>query len=149
MKKPLGKATKAIIDVVIYVVIVGGIVYGLPRFLSWYLHTPYPMAAITSGSMWPVLKEGDLVFIHGGMKKEDLHVGDVVVWRDPNGTSFVIHRIVELGTNTLTTKGDANFTNDSPVPYANVVGRAVVLWGGVFHVPYLGSVTTYASKNLH
>ena len=48
-----------------YVVIVGGTVVGLPKALSWYLETPYPMAAITSGSMWPVLKEGDIVFVQG------------------------------------------------------------------------------------
>ena len=38
--------------------------------LSWYLDTPYPMAAITSGSMWPVLKEGSLVFIKSVKKKK-------------------------------------------------------------------------------
>ena len=88
------RGIKILINLFIYMAIVGAIVYGLPKFLSWSLNTPYPMAAITSGSMWPALNEGDLVFIKGGLKKEDLKEGDVVVYRNERGGSFTIHRIV-------------------------------------------------------
>lgn len=144
----LGKATKFAIDAVIYVVIVGGIVYGLPKFLSSALHTPFPMAAITSGSMWPQLKQGDMVFIRGGLTKNDVKVGDVVVWRSETGQGFVIHRVAELKEDTFVTKGDANFTNDPPVKYEQLVGKALT-WGAngaLVHLPYLGSITTYASQ---
>ena len=55
----------------------GVIIFGLPKFLSWSLDTPYPLASITSGSMWPALHEGDLVFIEG-VEKDELKVGDIV-----------------------------------------------------------------------
>jgi len=45
------KVGKFLLNLAIYLVIVFGILFGMPRFLVWYLHTPYPMAAITSGSM--------------------------------------------------------------------------------------------------
>ena len=126
--------------------IVGAIVYGLPKFLSWSLNTPYPMAAITSGSMWPALNEGDLVFIKGGLKKEDLKEGDVVVYRNERGGSFTIHRIVELSENDFTTKGDANFQEDKPTPYDQLIGKALTLSGKPLHIPYLGSITVIANN---
>ena len=61
----MSKTLSILKDFILYVVILATILFGVPRFLSWYLETPYPIAAITSGSMWPALKEGDLVFIEG------------------------------------------------------------------------------------
>ena len=136
---------KFIFNLIIYVLIVGGLVFGLPRLLSWSLNTPYPMAAITSGSMWPVLNEGDLVFIKG-VPREVLKVGDVIVFRNESGPGFTIHRIVELDEKTLTTKGDANFDNDAPVKYENVIGRALTWGKGPAHIPYLGSITVAANN---
>ena len=46
----------------VYLVLIVVIVVGVPKFLSWYLDTDSPMAAITSGSMWPELKKGDLIY---------------------------------------------------------------------------------------
>ncbi|MEK7630863.1 MAG: signal peptidase I [Patescibacteria group bacterium] len=132
-----------LLNLAVYVAIVAGVLFGLPRFLSWYLHTPYPMAAITSGSMWPVLHTGDLVFIEG-VGKGDLRIGDIVVWKNPSG--FTIHRVVRLGENTLVTKGDANFTEDDPVKYEDVVGRTHQVWGKNARIPYLGHITMYASQ---
>jgi signal peptidase I len=133
-----------IINFLIYVAIVAGLVLGLPELLSWRLGTPYPMAAITSGSMWPALREGDLVFIQGA-EKSDLAVGDVVVYRNDGGPGFTIHRIVRLDEETFTTKGDANFENDKPVPYGRLVGRNLTVLGKPARLPYLGSITVVAS----
>jgi signal peptidase len=126
-----------------YFAIVGVLLYGLPRFLTWYLETPYTMAAITSGSMWPALNEGDLVFIQG-VNREDLKVNDIVVWRNPGG--FTIHRVVKLNDDTLVTKGDANFTEDVPVKYSDVVGRTYKVFGANARLPYFGMISVYANK---
>jgi signal peptidase I len=139
------KIGKFFLNVVIYFAIVGALLYGLPRFLSWKLETPYPMAAITSGSMWPALKQGDLVFIQGVKGKEELHEGDVVVWQNANG--FTIHRVVELREDTLVTKGDANFSEDAPVSYDDVIGKTVEIFGRHARLPYLGMVSVYAGRN--
>jgi len=132
-----------ILNTAVYIGIVAGLLFGLPRFLTWYLETPYPMAAITSGSMWPALHEGDLVFIEG-IKKEEIREGDVVVWRNPNG--FTIHRVVRLDEDTFVTKGDANFNEDSPVRYEDVVGRTYQVFGKNARIPYFGMITVYANK---
>ena len=138
------KTLKVFLNISIYVIIVVGTVYGLPKFLSWFLNTPYPMAAITSGSMWPALKEGDLIFIEG-VAREELAVGDVVVYRNHDGGTFTIHRIAELHENELMTKGDANFNKDSPIAYEDVIGRAVAVRGRYVRLPHLGSITVMAN----
>jgi len=142
IKKAIVRST---INIVTYIVIVGVVVVGLPKFLSWSLNTPYPMAAITSGSMWPVLKEGDLVFIQG-VSRSELKVGDIIVYRNADGAGFTIHRITKLKEDTLITKGDANFMDDSPVKYENVVGRSYQIFGKYARLPYLGFVTVYATR---
>ena len=132
-----------IVNIGIYIAIVVALLYGLPRFLSWYLETSYPIAAITSGSMWPALRQGDLVFIQH-VSREDLKVGDIVVWQNPNG--FTIHRVKELRENGLVTRGDANFTDDPPVQYEDVIGRTYQIAGKNARLPYFGMITVYASK---
>lgn len=137
------RVLRFLLNIGMYAVVVGGLLWGLPRFLTWYLETPYPMAAITSGSMWPALNEGDLVFIEG-VAKEDITEGDIVVWRNPDG--FTIHRVVRLNDTTLVTKGDANFTEDAPVRYEDVIGRTHKIFGFHARLPYFGMITVYAHK---
>ena len=129
---------KGFFNVVLYVAIVVGIMWGVPQLLSWNLGTPYPIAAITSGSMWPALKKGDVVLIKY-IPKEEMRVGDIVVWRNEKG--FTIHRVVTLDEQTLTTKGDANFSEDAPVHYGDVVWRTVMFQGTPFRIPYVGFVS--------
>lgn len=144
-KKPKKKAKSFLVNFLVYVLIVGGIVFGLPRFLTWALKTPYPMAAITSGSMWPALKEGDLVLIRGISDSSEIQVGDIIVFQNRSNNTLTIHRVVKLG-DKITTKGDANFTEDAPVDFADVIGETLVLRGKPIRIPYLGSVTVFASS---
>lgn len=137
---------KSIVNIASYFVIIFGIVFGLPKFLTWSLNTPYPMAAITSGSMWPALKQGDLVFVQGVSKKEDVAIGDVVVYKNNINNTFTIHRITTLNADTFVTKGDANFTEDAPAPYKDLVGKNVMVFNMPVRIPYLGFVTMYATN---
>ena len=132
-----------IFNLIIYIAIVGGVVIGFPRVLSWYLDTPYPMAAITSGSMWPALKEGSLVFIKS-VDKSEIKVGDIVVYKNDKG--FTIHRVAELRENDLTTKGDANFQKDAPAKYEDIIGKTLTVWGKPFAIPYLGLISVAANS---
>ena len=142
------KILKITLEFCIYVVIVGAVVWGMPTYLSHKFNTKYPFAAITSGSMWPVLKTGDLVFIKH-VAKEDIKLGDIVVWQNPAGNGFTIHRVVALATTTLTTKGDANFSEDTPVLYGAVIGRTLTRSAqpGVkpVRVPYLGYISMWSA----
>lgn len=130
-------------EAIIWVAVFGVVVWGLPRALSVWLKTPYPLASVTSSSMWPVLKRGDLILIEGVLKEEFV-VGDIVVWKNAEG--FTIHRVTALNQKTLVTKGDGNFEDDAPVLYEDVVGRAFKIRGKPARVPYLGFVTITLSK---
>jgi signal peptidase I len=182
-----------------------GVIFGLPKFLSWALNTDFPMAAITSGSMWPSLKEGDLVFIQGledgekdswrmefngiqipamvfsikdekrnleetlvsenlelrdsslipsfaiSLKKEaksykNINTGDIVVYRNRSNNTFTIHRVIKLNEDSFVTKGDANFQEDAPARYEDLIGRALTLFSKPVHIPYLGSITVFANN---
>ena len=144
------KIARGLFDLAIYIAIVVSILYGMPKFLSWSLDTPYPMAAITSGSMWPALKEGDLVIIKGAREKKDITVGDIVVFRNGSGSdtknAFMIHRVIAIRDEVMVTKGDANFDEDSPVPYENLIGKAFNFRGKPVRLPFLGSITVVASN---
>jgi len=141
------KTTKKIIGWVCYLAVLVGLVVGTPRLLSFALKTPYPMASITSSSMWPALKRGDLVFIKGVGSRGNIEVGDVIVYN--NSLGFTIHRVVELNQETLITKGDANNTPDAPVKYGEVIGRAVKWGEEPFRIPWLGHISILLNKNLN
>ncbi|MFH1956671.1 MAG: signal peptidase I [Patescibacteria group bacterium] len=138
------KFFKKLIGWIIYIAILAGLVLGIPRALSHYLNTQYPMASITSGSMWPVLKKGDLVFIKGVNDKKDIQEEDIVIYNNREG--FTIHRIVSMGATTITTKGDANKTMDSPVKYEEIVGKTVNFKGKPLRIPYLGNISMILMK---
>ncbi|PIR98909.1 signal peptidase I [Candidatus Collierbacteria bacterium CG10_big_fil_rev_8_21_14_0_10_44_9] len=129
-----------------YVVIIGGIVFGLPKFLVWKLNTQYPMAAITSGSMWPVLKQGDMVFIKGIQSSDQVQVGDIIVFRNRANGTLTIHRVIKLG-DKITTKGDANFSEDAPVDYKDVIGETLN-WSSnkPVRIPKMGSITIFTKS---
>lgn len=149
MEQKKKKIIKFALNALVYILIIGGITVGLPKFLSWFLDTPYPMATITSGSMWPALKEGDLVFIQGVHDKSDIDVGDIIVFRNRQNNTFTIHRVAALKQDTLTTKGDANFSEDIPIGYEDVIGKTVALFGYQARIPHAGLITVYANKKLN
>ncbi len=140
------KALSIIFEILLYAVIAGGVLWGLPTFLSWKLDTPHPIAGVTSASMWPALRRGDLILIEG-VAPSELEEGDIVVWRHEGG--FTIHRVVALNQKTLVTKGDGNFDEDKPVRYEDIVGRAVEMRGKPFRIPYLGFVTITVQKHIN
>ena len=94
---------------------------------------------IRGGSMEPAVPRGALVLVTDGPDRA-LATGDVVSFREPNGT-VVTHRIADIGGPVagdvlLTTKGDANTSIDpAATPAAHVIGRVAVA------LPVLGFVS--------
>jgi signal peptidase len=144
-RRKKSRAKSIVLNTIVYFLIVGGIIFGLPRALSSVLNTSFPMAAITSGSMWPDLKVGSLVFIEG-IDGHEVQVGDIIVYQNRKNNTFTIHRVVKLNENTLVTKGDANFKDDEPISYSDIIGRTVEVFGKPARIPYLGSITVFASN---
>lgn len=130
---------------ILYFAVLAGLIWGIPRGLSYILKTEYPMASITSGSMWPALKRGDLVLIKGISSKEEVEIGDIIVYKNPMG--FTIHRVIRLNEQTLVTKGDANNVSDSPIRYEDIVGKTLNFNGKPLRIPLLGSVSILVNQS--
>ncbi len=138
--KHMKKAIKIIAEWLAYLAVFLLIVWGTPFVLSQALGTQYPIASITSGSMWPKLKRGDIVFIRGlSADKTDLQLGDIIVYRNERG--FTIHRIVKLEEDRLVTRGDANNVDDTPIEYGQIVGKVIYSGGNPIRIPYLGFIS--------
>lgn len=80
----------------------------------------FGMSIVLSGSMEPELSVDDLIIVAW---QETFEVGDVVVFQ--SGDSLVVHRIIAIEGNMVTTQGDANNAPDSPVELACVKGKVV------------------------
>nr|WP_276977891.1 signal peptidase I [Ferrimicrobium acidiphilum] len=114
-------------------------------FAANYTFGPY-FFDVASGSMVPALHIGDLVVIdHASFAS--LQVGDIIVFHIPDigggcGSELIVHRIVAIGPQGITTKGDANLAPDEPTYWPYVTASCYV--GKVVYViPYLGGVLSF------
>ena len=89
----------------------------------------YGMSVVLSGSMESRLSVDDLVIIKA---TDNYKVNDIVLFQD--GNSLVIHRIIEIDGDTVTTKGDANNVADKPIHKNQIKGVLV------FDIARLGAV---------
>ena len=80
----------------------------------------YGMSVVLSGSMESRLSVDDLVIIKA---TDNYKVNDIVLFQ--YGNSLVIHRIIEIDGDTVTTKGDANNTADEPINKSQIKGVLV------------------------
>jgi len=140
----INQKVKSAIGWIVYLAILVALVYGIPKVLVRVLDTDYPMASITSDSMWPALKEGDFVLIKGIDGKGEIAMGDIIVYKNPKG--FTIHRVIKINEGTVVTKGDANNVEDKPVGYEEVVGKVVTIGEKPFRIPFLGKIGLLINK---
>lgn len=80
----------------------------------------YGAAVVLSGSMEPELSVGDLIIVS---KEKEYQVNDVVVFQDTS--MLVVHRIVAIEGNLVTTKGDANNVEDAPIEKSAIKGKVI------------------------
>ncbi|PSN84583.1 signal peptidase I [Candidatus Marsarchaeota G2 archaeon ECH_B_SAG-F08] len=126
-------------------------VFGLGRVL----HTNVPLAAVTSGSMTPAIKEGDLLVI-SGVNPNTLKIGNIIVYcsTDPAlKDCLIVHRIVYITRVNgqivgFVTKGDNNYVTDnqagleppSGIPPQDVVGKVI------FVIPLVGFLVIFLKQ---
>ena len=89
----------------------------------------FGMATVLSGSMEPSLSVGDLLII---CEQDHYEINDIVVYQ--SGKTPVVHRIVALDDETVTTRGDANNVADEPFPVTAIKGAVVA------EVPFVGHI---------
>ena len=124
----------------------------LAVLLFWYglrfaFRTEYPILAVASESMEPILYKGDLIVVEGIENISDIYVapknaekpGDIVVYQ--GATQLVVHRAIDkkIGTDgkiVFIIHGDANAEGaNEHVHESKIIGRYVG-----FKVPWLGHI---------
>ena len=80
----------------------------------------YYFFTVMTGSMQDELNIGDNIIVK---KADNYEVGDIITYKKDN--IYVTHRIVKIEGNSITTKGDANTTNDVPFNKENILGKYV------------------------
>ena len=144
MQDKTKKTLKNIAGWILYIVILVVLVWGVPKGLAYALKTEYPIASITSGSMWPALKKGDMVLIKGIAGPEEINEGDIIVYENPKG--FTIHRVIRINEDTVVTKGDANNVADSPVKYEDIIGKTLTFNQNPIRIPFIGNINILFNK---
>ena len=80
----------------------------------------YGTAVVLSGSMEPTFSKDDLIVVK---KTDSIDIGDIVVYQSNN--SLVVHRVVYVDDDVVTTKGDANNIEDVSFDKSAIKGVVV------------------------
>lgn len=80
----------------------------------------YGAAVVLSGSMEPTLSVNDLIFVK---EEERYEPGDVVVYQDQQ--ALIVHRLISIEGDRITTQGDANNAADPSADRASIKGRVI------------------------
>jgi signal peptidase len=115
------------------------IAVGLPYLFGFKSFT------VMSGSMEPAIGTGSVV-VERPIAPTEAQVGDVVTFKDPEGTGRLItHRVTRMSvsgaTASFVTKGDANNKSERwNIPAGGSIGRVE------YHVPKVGYAMAYAGS---
>lgn len=126
MKKLLNSPIIRYLVLIILAVMIGVNVFALNAAKLTGNAVPMPFgygaSAVLSGSMEPAISVGDLLLIR---EETNYKVGDIVVYQ--SGTTPIVHRIVSISDETVTTRGDANNANDAPFPITAIKGKVIAV----------------------
>lgn len=90
------------------------------------------LSVVLSGSMEPALHVNDLVIVR---QQDSYAVGDIIVFQE--GRRLVIHRVISVNGEQLTTQGDANQVSDAPIMLSAVKGKSAAV------IPYIGGILRF------
>ncbi len=82
---------------------------------------------VETGSMEDKIHANDYILL---FRKSDYYVGDVVTFKVND--YFITHRIIRIKDDKVTTKGDANNSEDSEIRKDQIEGKAIY-WGGILN----------------
>lgn len=142
-QKREGEVMKKVIKVLgnlLFVIVVFSLLVGLLTGLSSKSEKVYDVIkfrsyVIVTPSMKPTINPGDMILV----KKTDidkLEKGDIITFNKDN--IVATHRIEEIDGDSITTKGDNNNLEDTPINKSDVIGRFV------FSIPKIGYIISFA-----
>lgn len=126
MKKFLNSNIARYLVLGVLAAIIGMSVFSLNanRLAGNQVPMPFGIGAsvVLSGSMEPTLSVGDLLIVK---EQPGYEVGDIVVYQ--SGSMPVVHRIVDVAEDTVTTRGDANNVDDAAFPAQAIKGEVIAV----------------------
>lgn len=89
-------------DIIVFILMIGS------AFLLWNVgkilfNTESPIVVVMTGSMEPAFQRGDLLL--ASHWKEELSVGDIVIFKVPNQSIPIVHRAIIIQVNEKNSKG--------------------------------------------
>ncbi len=99
----------------------------------------YSAFEVVTGSMSGSIEIGDVILVKLIEPSEPVAEGDIVVFTQ--NTTLVTHRIIKVDGNQITTKGDANNTQDDPIRREQIIGKVtkvipnVKMWKEIILTP--------------
>ena len=103
----------------------------------------YTYFEIASGSMEPAVYKNDLVIVKLNSTYQEK---DIITYN--LNKEFITHRVIQIDSKTITTKGDANNSKDAKIKKENVLGKVVLIipkfgiWKKVIMTPKVFSLLT-------
>lgn len=82
----------------------------------------YTYFEVASGSMEPTIYKDDLVIVKLNSTYQEK---DIITYS--LNKEFITHRVIQIDSKTITTKGDANNSKDAKVKKENVLGKVVLV----------------------
>ena len=79
------------------------------------------MGVVMSGSMEPKISVDDFILV---VKRKTYSEGEIVVYQDQR--LLVVHEIIRIEGDMVTTKGEANNSEDEPIPMCAIKGEVVL-----------------------
>jgi len=127
-----------LIAIVIFFILTSGVkfVFGLE----------HPFMVVVGNSMYPTLKDGDLIVVKK-VNPNELSVGDIIVYESPlDPESRIVHRIIEIvsyNPPAFRVKGD---NRDTPDPW--IVTSDMIIGKVIYSVPKIGIIPRFLSPIL-
>jgi len=140
LKERWDKLTEGWFGTVLYIFLGFLIALAVNEGLKPVLQTDTPVVAVFSDSMVPTFEKGDMIIVQGS---NEIKVGDIVVYDAPRYRYPIIHRVINISSKGIITKGDNNPSPDPWItPTEKIHGKAI------FRIPFLGWVKVGAYELL-
>jgi signal peptidase I len=140
-KKTWDRYTEGWFGTIIYLFLGFAIAYAVNAGLGYALDSNTPVVAVFSQSMVPTFYKGDMIVVQGG---NDISVGDIIVFEAPSRMYPIIHRVVEINSDGIKTKGDNNQYGDPwTISKSDIYGKAILKfpllgWVKILFVEFTG-----------
>ena len=93
-------------------------------------------AVVLTGSMEPTIEINDFIIVK---RPDKIAINDIVSYKDQFHSKEVLHRVVKINGDEITTKGDANNVEDKPIDKSQITGVYIG------KIKYLGNIISFVS----